>query len=549
MISFQLCQITSQRGSPQKPQHRTSQAEDPVWGEISRQNTSSKKISSRRASAAFNESESKLTSPLEGSHISEIIEQPLDFSGIIIASEKNTEKPFKHARTVIRGSSSGSSKRLSVTSTNENRRSITEKQAFSPPSERANHVINTVNIFDSGDAIHHATQDPDTQSTQGTRRRSLLAKRMSGIFGQKEPPLPDKPSDTPSSSSSGLIQSDSNHGTMKSMSTRRMSGIFGNDSVKHDQEKKEERVFNLTITQYLGNETRSHTFTCANESERRGWYDALYTQFTLIRNQPKVKDFNTLVSLEHDNKITCSEIYQDSIILLGAPSGVFISMRNKSESKELIKLVDIPNVKQIEIVSHFDIILVLSGLFKILPIDSTLYSFPISLLENSQGVDQLAANIETSSRICAGVSFFSTGICCSKFIICAVKASSITCTINIYDPSTLKRTSGLLKFFKVGQKDILKVMKEISIPADPSSVLVLPKSICVSCAKEIVVVNLDTLYQQKIYDQAQPKTEIAHNAALKILKVFRFDNEYLFCFNHIAVYVDRFGKRVKEDFL
>lgn len=118
-----------------------------------------------------------------------------------------------------------------------------------------------------------------------------------------------------------------------------------------------------------GVENQSFTFICPNEIERRGWIEAIDSQSNIQSNSQRtfrptyLSEIYFSLRTSH-SRVLCSTVYAQTLIV-GTERGVYstnaLQQGSSSATESFTKILDLENVTQIDMISDFDILLILSG--------------------------------------------------------------------------------------------------------------------------------------------------------------------------------------------
>ena len=202
------------------------------------------------------------------------------------------------------------------------------------------------------------------------------------------------------------------------------------------------------------------------------------------------------------------------------------------------RVLDTPNVTQIEILEEYQLLLVLSN--------KSLLSYSLSALDPNE-----PALGRRPKKIQSHCNFFKAGICLGRHLVCAVKSSALSTTIKVYEPNDAitktKKQKGLGKMFGGGQ-DELRPFKEFYIPAESSSVHFLKSKLCVACAKGFEVVSLETLETQSLLDQADTSLDfVARKEGARPIHIERLNGEFLLNYSEFSFFVNKHGWRARPE--
>jgi hypothetical protein len=146
-------------------------------------------------------------------------------------------------------------------------------------------------------------------------------------------------------------------------------------------------------------------------------------------------------------------------MIYGAVDGVYFSNLRDEKLREPVKVINLEDVTQVDVIEEFQLLIVLS--------ERSVTTFPLDCLDPN---DPNAA-LKRGKRISSHTSFFKSGVCLGKTLVCVVKSSTLSSTIKVMEPidqtargkkpqtSFMKKLNGgndTLKVFKVGLWSMLK---------------------------------------------------------------------------------------------
>ncbi|KEY68741.1 hypothetical protein S7711_00612 [Stachybotrys chartarum IBT 7711] len=311
---------------------------------------------------------------------------------------------------------------------------------------------------------------------------------------------------------------------------------------------------------HLGKAYYELTLYAANQSARKKWLEFIDTSQQRLR--ARADFFNTTIIASNffvgANKINCVSPFGKIVLsrspvvglctdyfatdggrklLYGTDNGIYMSDR-KNRDQVPRKVLEATSVTQIDILEEYQLLLVLSN--------KTLQSY--STLALSPDEPALSKRPKKIQNHC---SFFKTGICLGRHLVCAVKSSALSTTIKVFEPNDAmtkaKKQKGLGKFMTGGQ-DELKPFKEFYIPAESSSVHFLKSKLCVACARGFEVVSLETLETQSLLDQADTSLDfVARKESVKPIHIERLNGEFLLNYSDFSFFVNRNGWRARPE--
>lgn len=238
-----------------------------------------------------------------------------------------------------------------------------------------------------------------------------------------------------------------------------------------------------------------------------------------------------------NNKINCAvPCYGGKKLLYGTDSGVWVSTVRSISATSNEKICSDPTmviskvyVTQIEVLVEYSKLLILS--------DKSLYEFDLSC------TDSLDHNKNTRSGklILNYVSFFKTGICDGRLLVCAAKHGS-THSINIFEPTNPFDHKSLKN--KNKKYDI----REISFSSDPVSISFLKTKLCVGCTKGFEILSLEKGKKEPILDEADPSLDFAtQRESVTPLAIHRLGKNFLLSYSEFSFKINRNGWRTQHD--
>ncbi|CUM50161.1 uncharacterized protein AC631_00170 [Debaryomyces fabryi] len=265
----------------------------------------------------------------------------------------------------------------------------------------------------------------------------------------------------------------------------------------------------------------------------------------IYQQQKKLIDQNDIFSLSKyetrrfhgNNKINCAvPCYGGKKLLYGTDSGVWVSTVRSISATSNEKICSDPTmviskvyVTQIEVLVEYSKLLILS--------DKSLYEFDLSC------TDSLDHNKNTRSGklILNYVSFFKTGICDGRLLVCAAKHGS-THSINIFEPTNPFDHKSLKN--KNKKYDI----REISFSSDPVSISFLKTKLCVGCTKGFEILSLEKGKKEPILDEADPSLDFAtQRESVTPLAIHRLGKNFLLSYSEFSFKINRNGWRTQHD--
>ncbi|KAI8799445.1 CNH domain-containing protein [Cladochytrium replicatum] len=335
-------------------------------------------------------------------------------------------------------------------------------------------------------------------------------------------------------------------------------------------------VFTLTLTQ-LGKKDGSYAFILASEAEKIAWQTDISRQRQGLTEASRVLEVVPVVLEEGDGnssngrlndgmnsdgesespvacisgtiKFTCAtKIGRD--LVLGAEDGVYL-VRNVAFEPSFIgsygvnmvsrtpsKVLDLERVTQIDAIAEHDLLIVLA--------DKVLQTYSLDALDNpfpASSTYSLMNQRNMRRKVGTGVSYFKVGGIDRKLVVSA-KSSQLDSKFKVFEAVSQPHRSG------AGRSGELKFWKEFYIPSESRSVFFSKMKVLVGANKGFEIVDLETLKTAELLDPRDGGLDFANKESYKAMAFFRTeDGNFLLCYNKIAFYVDRTGKRAKEDWM
>ncbi|KAI9468052.1 CNH domain-containing protein [Zychaea mexicana] len=290
------------------------------------------------------------------------------------------------------------------------------------------------------------------------------------------------------------------------------------------------------------------TLFAATMAIRRQWIVKIQSQQQAFMEKNKIIE---LVPINGDfftafNKVRCAAGYDGGkSLVFGSDQGVYVKRKNS-----FVRILAMEKVSQIDVLENGAnrLLLVLA--------DKVLYAYPLDTLLLDP---ELAGSGRSSSsnrrgnagrKINSHVSFFKIGkiqrsSAAEKTLVCFVRQNAMTSTIRALEPQQ-HHLGRLIR----GPQDSLKVYKDLYIPGVASSIQFFRNIICVGCPKGFQMVDLASTEVQSVLDPSDTRHQsILQRENLKPITMFRHDGNILLCYNEIAFYIDKKGRRVREDWM
>ncbi|KAK4216603.1 CNH domain-containing protein [Rhypophila decipiens] len=293
---------------------------------------------------------------------------------------------------------------------------------------------------------------------------------------------------------------------------------------------------------HLGKLGYELTLYAANQSARQKWLEFIDDAQQRLRARADFINTTVLSSgfFSGSNRVNCVAPFDGGRKLIyGTDNGIYVSDRRSKEKQTPPKrVIDIQHVTQIDVLEEYQLLLVLSS--------RSLYSYQLGALDPNELISS-----KRGKKIQSNCTFFRSGICLGRHLVCAVKSTALSTTIKVYEPndamSKAKKQKGLSKMFNAGQ-DELKPFKEFYIPTESSSVHFLKSKLCVACSRGFEVVSLETLETQALLDQADTSLDfVARKENVKPIHIERLHGEFLLNYSEFSFFVNRNGWRARPE--
>ncbi|KAG2210516.1 hypothetical protein INT47_002458 [Mucor saturninus] len=351
------------------------------------------------------------------------------------------------------------------------------------------------------------------------------------------------------------------------------------------------------------------TLYASTLASRRKWVDTIERYRYSIMEKSKV--FRMIEISEHYfnsfNKVNCAAAYGESM-MIGCDHGVYLKKSMTEEDGEddegIVRILSMDKVSQIDILDGPKLMLILA--------DKILYTYSIEALFDEH-FNYLACNLVSTStssptttkmktiressiksstsssaeshdsknrftkalihkkthvrKLSSNVSFFKVGKVFDKTgpndpiertLVCFVKYNAMTSTIRALEPyddsqdaKKKKRKSNHLGLFMRNSTDVLRGFKDLYIPGEATSIQYFKNVICVGSAKGFQMVDIGSAGVQSVLDPSDENHNfISQRETLKPVSMFRHPDGYiLLCYNEIAFYIDKKGRRVRSEWV
>ncbi|CAO3576712.1 unnamed protein product [Absidia cylindrospora] len=288
---------------------------------------------------------------------------------------------------------------------------------------------------------------------------------------------------------------------------------------------------------------------------------AVYTVWNLIERQfltsNKVYDsilINNTKSTSDDSNLIDDDSDTKHTLLIGTDTGVYIRTDSSTNDDDdgqwdqqqttAKRVIALDRITQIELMEDSQL-LVLA--------DKTLWTFPLADILDASSSDKPLL-MKKGRMISTNTAFFHVGECMNKTMVCISKPNTLaTTTIRVLEPiatdDNKKTKTGfsirrLVRNGPVG----LRPYKDLYLPSEASSISLLKTKMCISCPKEIGVVDMKSFGVQALLDPADEELDFVFSRQdIRPITIFRVQfAEYLVCYNDFGFFVDQRGRWIRS---
>lgn len=208
------------------------------------------------------------------------------------------------------------------------------------------------------------------------------------------------------------------------------------------------------------------------------------------------------------NKVNCAAPYDGGQrIAYGTNNGVYLGDR-REPGHAPVKVLDLPKVMQVDVLDKYQLLIVLS--------ERQVITFPLDVLDPMD----LPMGLQRAKRISSQTSFFKTGVCLDKTLVCIVKASKLSTTIKVLEAVSVDTSEG---------GDVLRMYKEFYMALTANSVHFLKTKLCFGCSKNFEIVDIETLDTQGLVDPADKALNFVEKQCPMV--IYRVDQDFLLCYD------------------
>lgn len=153
-------------------------------------------------------------------------------------------------------------------------------------------------------------------------------------------------------------------------------------------------------------------------------------------------------------------------VVYGTDDGIYLS-DFRERNRDPVKVLGLREVLQVDVLEDYQLLVVLSGRkgtraiersHDLLLAERQVITFPFDALDH---MDPLAG-LKRAKRIASHITFFKTGVCLGKTLVCVVKASPLSSTIKTLEPidqNIRGRNKPTFRKLLQGGNDTLRVFK------------------------------------------------------------------------------------------
>lgn len=321
---------------------------------------------------------------------------------------------------------------------------------------------------------------------------------------------------------------------------------------------------------------------------RKKWLENIEQQQQNLRDRSRIFETVSLTDrfFVGPNKLNCSVPYdRGNRMIYGTDEGVYFSNYRDERLRHPTKVLSIPDVTQVDVLEEFQLLVVLSGksrlqqtegcadladpVDRVLAVERSVTAFPLEALDPTD----TSAALKRGKRLSSHTSFFKSGICLGRTLLCIVKSSSLSSTIKTLEPidQSMKGKKQPTPFRKLlnNSNEPFKVFKEFYIPTESSGLSFLKTKLCVATTRGFEVVDLEvsraggdgnfasvvdcdvfvlekTLDTQGLLDPSDSSLDfVAKRENVRPIAIYRVEENFLLCYAEFAFYVNKTGWRAR----
>ncbi|KAJ3865844.1 CNH domain-containing protein [Lentinula novae-zelandiae] len=294
---------------------------------------------------------------------------------------------------------------------------------------------------------------------------------------------------------------------------------------------------------HLGRKYYNLVLWANSNLNQKKWLENIYKQQQAIKERSNIFETVSLSEgfFNNPNKVNCAAPFSGGRkIAYGTDDGVYFGDL-REVNKDPVKVLGLMDVTQIDVLEDYQLLIVLS--------ERSVITFPLEALDP---IDPLAG-LKRAKRITSHTSFFKTGYCLGRMLVCIVKSSQLSSTFKTLEPidqGTRGRAKPTFRKLLQGGNDTLKLFREFYIPVESSSIHYLKTKLCVGCSRGFEIVDLETLDTQGLLDPNDESLDFVRKRDnLRPMAIYRIQNEFLLCYDEFAFYVNKNGRRSRKEFM
>ncbi|EEB09559.1 Rho1 guanine nucleotide exchange factor 2 [Schizosaccharomyces japonicus yFS275] len=322
----------------------------------------------------------------------------------------------------------------------------------------------------------------------------------------------------------------------KSMTRRPSSGILANPMSASKTNLVLPKTFALKLL-LMGRDGFEIVLCSSTLITRDQWKQHIERQQELIRSKKFV--FHSVVVYQDmfigGNKVNCAITYDGGRkTLFGTNAGLFIANRRPGENtrSDPALCISLSSVSQVDVIEEYNILLILA--------EKSLYQASLDVI----GLEPHAATRHVQ-RITNKVSFFKTGFCLQKILVCVAKSTVLNTSLKIFEVEQSKKMQSSKK--AGGNQGTLKIFTELHMPLEALSVHFMKSALCVGTPKGFDVVSPKSAVFQSLLNPADTSFRFMEKENVRPISVFRLHGEFLLCYTECAFFVNSNGWKTRQN--
>lgn len=283
--------------------------------------------------------------------------------------------------------------------------------------------------------------------------------------------------------------------------------------------------YSLTLI-HLGRKGYTMTLWAATYVARKKWLEHIDEQHQKLRERSRIFDSVSITDryFGPTHKLNCAVPYDGGRrMIYGSDDGVYFSNLRDERLRFPTKVLTLPDVTQVDVLEEFQLLIVLA--------ERSVTSYPLEALDPN---DPTAA-LKRGKRLSSHTSFFKSGICLGRTLLCIVKSSSLSSTIKTLEPVNLamrnkKQPTPFRKLLN-NNNEPFTLFKEFYIPTESSGLSFLKTKLCVATTRGFEVVDLETLDTQGLLDPSDSSLDfVAKRENVHPIAIYRVEDNFLLCY-------------------